>query len=156
MYTVQSLSANYFAKCFPLVSQVGGEQSCKIDFKQRSHFVKCFSLVLEGPWWDLWVWWIGLVWWIKWVLCSKGDNLLWYKKTKDDIRYGLNIISNENRNSYDPKEVDDPQVFESMIKKEFQLLIYVDTSIFDGLVLLNIWVRQNEIIIYSLFWSPFS
>ena len=54
------------------------------------------------------------------------------------------------------KEVDDPQVFESMIKMEFQLLIYVDTSIFDGLVLLNIWVRQNEIIIFSLFWSPFS
>ena len=63
----------------------------------------------------------------------------------------MNIISNENRNSYDPKEVDDPQVFESMIKMEFQLLIYVDTSIFDGHVLLNIWVRQNEIIIFSLF-----
>ena len=46
-----------------------------------------------------------------------------------------------------------------MIKKEFQLLIYVDTSIFDGCVLLNIWVRQNEIIIYCLsglhkLWYP--
>ena len=42
---------NRFVKCFPLVPQVGGEQSCnknrKIDFEQRSRFVKCFSLVQE-------------------------------------------------------------------------------------------------------------
>ena len=71
--------------------------------------------------------------------CSIGVFRCFQDALKSKVAGGLYFISNENMDFNDPKEFNDPQIFNgstgiSIGRMDFQSKVYVDTTIFDGLV----------------------